>query len=267
MQKRGQVAVFVVIGLVIVILLVLLFAFRDTLVRIGKGQINTGEYLNSQLKDIQKNVIQKCAEDETFNAVKLYLDNGGKFTEPLNYLIYHGKKYRILCQNIPNDAKCLSSPLVINNVKEEFNSYLKEKISNCMDFKEFQDKNYELKLPSDLLLDVTINEDSLVVHVDYEIELVKDKFDVKSKKFVKKLDVPLGGVIKAVNQVLEFRNKYLVFDPVVFDAINRNKFVVDTNNPYPDELYTVYVSDYKSYKFPFAITSEGRYDRIEGSIR
>src|SRR3989344_4440590 len=101
MHKRGQVAVFVVIGIVVIVLLVLVFAFRDSITQITKNQVNTQEFLNSEIKDIQENVIEECVVRETFDAVNLFLKNGGEFTEPLNYLRYNGQNYRILCQNIP----------------------------------------------------------------------------------------------------------------------------------------------------------------------
>ena len=91
MDKRGQVAVFVVIGVVLIIVLVLLFAFRDAFIGVVKGQIDTEKYLSNQLNDIQKNVIEECVVSETLDGVKLYLSNGGGFSEPLDHLIYHGK--------------------------------------------------------------------------------------------------------------------------------------------------------------------------------
>ena len=265
MQKRGQVAVFVVIGIAVVILFVLLFYYKNTLIGAAKSKINTEQYLNDQLADIQKNVIEKCAISETNDAIKLFLDDGGEFSEPLNFLKYHEKKYRILCQNIPGKGICLSSPLTVSKVNEQFTKYLKEKINNCMDFTDFENNNYQVIYPDELGLSTTLNLDSFIVELNYPVELSKNEFKVKGQKVTKTFDVPLGEIIKEVNGVLDFRAKFNIFDPVTYALISHNKYDVTVNKPYPDEVYDAVLTDNPNYHFYFAITGEGRYDRLEGS--
>jgi len=265
MQKRGQVAVFVVIGIAVVILFVLLFYYRNTLISAAKGTVDTEQYLNDQLINIQEEIIEKCVVSETNDAIKLFLDNGGQFVDPLNFLRYNEKKYRILCQNIPGKETCLSSPLSLTKVSEDFNFYLKDKISNCLDFSEFEDKNYELIYPDELELNTAVNLDSVIVESNYPVELTRNEFSVKSEKVVKTFNVPLGDIIKAVNGVLDWRTKIGAFNPLLYGVNSHNKYIVDVKKPYPDEVYDVSLSAFPDYHFVFAITDEGRYDRLEGS--
>jgi len=264
MQKRGQVAVFVVIGIAVVIFFALIFMYKDVLINKAKSEINTPQYLNDKIKNIQEEVIEECVDLETKDAIDLLLKNTGKFEEPVNYLIYNGKKHRVLCQNIPDEASCLSTPLSSIKINEKLNEYLKEKINNCLDFSDFENENYKLNLPEDFELETQINFYNLVVNLNYEIELVRDDYKVKSNNVIKSFDIPLGELIKAVNDVLEFRTRFGTFDPVVFGANSHSKYIAEMKKPYPDEIYTVYLTEYPDYKISFAVTSEGRYDRLEG---
>lgn len=265
MQKRGQVAIFVVIGIAVLIVFILLFTFRDAIVGITKKQIDTEQYLNDQLLTIQREVIDKCVVDETNNAVNLFLKNGGQFNEPSNYLKYSTIKYKVLCQNIPGSQNCLSTPISIKKINEDFNSYLKDNVFQCMDFTDFQNDNYELILPDEFLLNVQINSNDILVEADYVVELKRDQYDVKGKKVTETFDIPLGEIIEATNGVLDFRSKFGIFDPVVYDATSHSKYEVTVEKPYPDEVYDVSLREYPNFHFKFAITSEGRYDRLETS--
>src|SRR3989338_3570159 len=166
MKKRGQIAVFVVIGIVILLVLVLLFAFKDKLGEaIRKEPTNVQEYLNLQLEDIKKEY-SRCVGSETRNAIKLLIKNAGEFNISTNYIRYAGENYPVLCsqfkdQNLRNG--CLARPIFTFEAEEKLNDYLNDEVKSCLNLNSFRNKDYDLNL-SEQNLSVKIFEDHILVN-------------------------------------------------------------------------------------------------------
>ncbi len=252
MQKRGQVAAFVIIGIVLIIALMLVFFLRGRLREEYSKIINKQEYLNSQLGEIQ-NVIDKCIVKETNNAANLIGDSGGYFN-PVSYVSYHGKKISILCNNIPDDKKCNAKPLNIEDVNKRFNEYLKNKVKNCINLNAFENQKYTLTKGQFDLVNY-IQNDRILVEVNYPITLKLDEFEVKKAKFTKKLSIPLGTAIMLANEIISSEAISGEFDVMTASLLSRGMFTIRQRNSYPAKIYIIDLWDGK-YKFNLAIEGE-----------
>lgn len=260
MHKRGQIAVFVVVGVVLIILIGLIFYFRDNLTKaLREKPTNVQEYLTQQLSDIKKE-IGRCATKETSDASKLLMENGGNFDLSFDFIRHKGVDYAILCREFEDSDGCLSEPILISKLSEKLNNYLPDKINKCLNLEEFKNNDYTLKLGSvDINTDVT--DDFILANVDYSIELKKNAYSVKENNFVYKLDIPLGSLTKAANNLVQKKAIGEDIDPILFGLLSMNKYSIKIKKPYPDELYDLSLSANQDYHFYFAIEGTGRYPR------
>src|SRR3989344_192491 len=244
MQKRGQVAIFVIIGVIIVIAFAILFFVKQENVGLGRSQINNEEFLSSEIKTIQHEVLDNCAQEQIKSAVKIYLENGGGFEEPDNYIKDNGKKYRILCQKIPNTENCLMQPLITNIFSKQLNDYIYDKIDNCIDFSEYEDRGYVINIQEDLTIDITITDDTINLNIKYPFTIERQGVILSSDGTQYRLALPVGDLFKAVNYILGQESIYGTVDIVNYQITNLNKYKMQIKKPYPDKLYEISLTDY-----------------------
>src|SRR3989344_6673926 len=117
--KRGQIAIWVIIGIVIVGSIILVYIF----VQNGQGvTARTGEGQDT------KSFVENCVSQELDNIEEEVILQGG-FLEPVNYRIYNNVKVPYLCQNLGNYDPCIQQhPLYLDEIKEQLKNHLNEKI-------------------------------------------------------------------------------------------------------------------------------------------
>lgn len=260
MKKRGQATVFVVIGITLVILIFLLLFFKENITKaIQREPTDPQQYLSQQLNDIKKE-LGKCVSSETSEASKILMSNSGSFDRDFNYLVYSGKKYPILCRELEDQKGCLSEPLIVPDFQESLNKKLPGMIKNCLNLEAFENRDYEVDT-GDLEVNSMIKDSSILVDVDFSIELKKGIYSVKENKFIYSLDIPLGDLIKVVNELIQKEAGGEDVDPIYYMLLNKNKYKIDVKKPYPDKLYEISLSNNDNYVFYFAVEGIGRFER------
>ncbi len=252
MQKRGQVAIFIIVGIVLISALVLVFFFRDSLREGFKNIVNKEEYANSQFNEIQT-MIEKCIDKETVKKVNLLGEQGGYFN-PLNYDNYYGKKVTILCDNVAGKDYCLAKPLDLEDVNLRLNKELKFSVKNCINLEPYTGKNYLLNTGT-FDLQSEINPDNVLVTVNYPVKIKYDEVEVKKDTFIKKVKVPLGNAVILTNTILNSEATNGEFDALVAGFISKGIFTVEKRKSYPNKIYILDFGNGK-YKFNFAIEGE-----------
>ena len=265
-MKRGQVSVFVVIGIIALAIILLVFFFRNSIVEtIRHEPTNYQDYLGQQLDDIKREV-GKCVTQETNNAIDLLIKNGGDFRRDFGYINYINITYPILCREINATQSCLFQPILISEMKDKLNKKLTQDIKKCINLKSFKNKDYVLTSGN---LDVSSNilNDKIVVDIDMPIKLMKDSYIVESKNMIYSLDIPLGELIKLANDLVQIKAGGSEINPLLYNILHYNKYFIEVRKPYPDEIYVVWIIGKEKYKFYFAIEGIGRYERPGGRIR
>lgn len=267
MEKRGQVAVFVVVGLVIIIVMVLLFTFKDKLIESVREQpADQQMYLQGQLKDI-KDQIGDCADKETKEAAKLLMKNGGYFEKPFNYITYSNLSYPILCRKINGSNSCLSEPVLTTAMVLRLQGYLPKKLNRCINLEDFRNKDYVLTSGNLTVEDIKIFEDSMILKIKVPIKLTKGSYSAQASSFSYELNIPLGGLTNSVNKLVQTKANGTEINTLTFTLFSMNKYIVHVRKPYPDELYDVTLGTGEDYHFYFAIEGIGRFERGADRIR
>lgn len=129
MNKRGQVTLFIIIAIVIIVLGILIFLFYPKIKALTElGAKNPSAF------------IQSCMEDEIENAVETLSLQGGSIN-PEHYYLYEDNKIEYLCYINEDYAPCVvQQPMLVQHIESEIKNEIQDEAEAC-----FQDlkKTYE----------------------------------------------------------------------------------------------------------------------------
>jgi len=254
MEKRGQVTLFVVLGIVIVVLLVLLLYARQTFLFPA-----TPENLNEILDAIEENIIECITDvgDEPIRRVGLQ----GGYLEPSTdtFRLFNDTQISYLCYDIPRKAECRNRLLLISDMESQLNNALKARVLSCMvDVKSLaKRKPITIETPKELELLTKINIRDIDVTVDYPVIIIskKDETTVKRDKFTKTFNYPLGDLYNVMHDIIDSETEQGEFDQLLYMIAKKAEYKIYKNRPYPDKLYALQRSD-NSYQFQFFVQGE-----------
>ncbi|MEW6063454.1 MAG: hypothetical protein AB1571_03760 [Nanoarchaeota archaeon] len=248
MEKRGQVTLFIILGIVILTVIVLVFFLRDTIVEKALGPSGTKRIISNEADNIKDEIV-KCIDEKARPALEILGKQGGSFN-PQKYRLYNGNKVNYLCYNIPNDNKCLNQMLLKSKLEAELNTYLSREIFSCIDISSFAGTTEittgEFKINSE------IGDDGVLVNVDYPITIKKKEITQSISEFSKQVDIPLGKIVVAVNDILNDEASGRGFDIVGYVKAKKSLYDISVRQPSPDKVYIVNVYG-DEYKLQFAI--------------
>ncbi len=250
MEKRGQVTTFMIIGLVIIIAIIVLFFFKNSIYESILGEQATRNILNNKIESIDRH-IKQCVEEETRPALILLGKQGGNF-DPVDYILFKDNKISYLCFQIPESEMCENHMLTEKQLEDELYGYLFERLQSCIDVNSFRDDNaYDINV-GEFDFDININDENVLFNVTYPLTLERKGVRLSVENFDSKLDIPLGLIQDAVKDILESESNLGVFDPVGYTLTNGNEYVIYVYKVYPDTIYKVKQKD-SNYEFQFAI--------------
>jgi len=186
MQKRGQVSVFIIIGILIIAAIVFAFVLFRSFQEKAREITNPQEYLNQQLQDIKK-VVVKCIDDSSSDALKKLSLQGGYF-DPVKYTDYYGNKIAFLCYKIKADENCYNMMFTRREIEDQLMPVLKDGIKKCVDLGlvSFQSKDYSLST-GDYGFDFVFSDEALLVNLNYPVTLTKGNITQVQDKFTREV--------------------------------------------------------------------------------
>ena len=186
MQKSGQVSLFIVIGLVIIIAMIFVFFLFRSFQEKAREITNPQEYLKSQVNDIKK-VISKCIDESSREALTKISLQGGHFN-PVKHVDYNGNKVSFLCYKIKSDEPCYNMMFTRKDIEEELAPVLRNNIKKCVDLSliSFKNKDYSLST-GEFNFNFNFNDDALLVTLNYPVTLVKNDIEEIQDKFTKEI--------------------------------------------------------------------------------
>tara|TARA_Y100000310_G_scaffold63517_1_gene58943 strand:- start:2023 stop:2796 length:774 start_codon:yes stop_codon:yes gene_type:complete len=179
MRNKGQVAVFVIVGVLLVAAIALFFLFRS-----GKiPSIVVGFEEDPQL------FLESCIESKISKGADLLLKQGGN----INPLLYKTFKFgeegyqniSYLCYTSKNYVPCVNQePVLIKHLEDEISTYIGEDLEECFsDWKTNMEKqNYKVNLGS-LNYSVNLEPNQIIVEANRGISLNKKEESFQYEEF------------------------------------------------------------------------------------
>ena len=216
-DKRGQVTIFVIIAIVIVVIGVLIYSFRGVIVN---------EKIPQDVEPI-KEKFMGCVEDSLSLGVSLLESNGGYIEttrfEPGSRYQPFSSKLDFAGVNVPYWYYYSASGLPkeqrpsIDIMERQLESFVSEKVKDC-DFEEFVAQGYSISIGDS---SANVNVDSDFVDIDLNTELVVKKGDVVSSLTDHSLryNSYLGLLFEEANSFYEKERSELFLEDYGIDAL------------------------------------------------
>ncbi len=262
MHKRGQVTIFAIIGIIIIVLVVLFLFVRDR-VYIGPA---TQQDLETELIPIQEH-IEECLLEKAEPRLIEIGKNGGYLTPAANtYRLYKGDTVSYLCYNIKDKDYCRPRVLRIKDMEEQLEEALKRDLGSCINVQAFRKIGTNLQ-SGQLALDIVIGEDGVTVNANLPVKISKGDSFAEIKDHFVNIEVPLGRLYDAMRDVVNAEATNGDFDWLLYSAAktqltNKLYYVTRADQPYPDKFYMLTIKDFPnqegSYIFQFFVEGEPR---------
>jgi len=263
MNKRGQVTIFAIIGIVLIVIIIL-FLFIRSKVYIGPA---TQQDLEVELVPIKEHV-EECLLDKSEQRLKQLGLQGGYIKTPENtYRSYKDNRISYLCYNIEDRPYCRQRILRLSDMEQELAGILEEElITQCLNIQRFRKIGTGLQ-QGRLKLDVDVGEDSVLIKADFPVTISKGDAGAELKQFSANVEVPLGRLYNVARDILNAEAEAGDFDTTLYSyaktqLTNKLYYVTKADQPYPDELYILTIKDFPrqegSYIFQFFVQGEPR---------
>jgi len=199
LNRKSQVTIFIIAGVVLIALVALLFLFR------GKNIIE----VFTPGASTPETYIEKCVKEASSNAIDIMLGHGG-YIDPKNSILYQDKNIQYLCYTNKYYYPCVNQePMYITRLEEEIKGYIKDKVEDCFYSlkQDYEGKNYVVSLgTSNLKVDLIPKQVEIII--DKKVEIAKNEQTERFDSFKVKFNNPLYDLalvaIEAVNQEARF---------------------------------------------------------------
>jgi len=252
MHKRGQITVFVILGILIIAVLGLIFYLYNLRAVPEVEKISEFDFSRTE---VLKNYIEGCIEKSGDEALALVGKQGGEIN-PGFYLSYYGNKVSYICYTTEYASCYNKKPFLLNYVQNEIDTYVTRKITSCINDLDnvVKNKGYTMQ-KGNLDIKTIINPYSTSINVNYPIAIKSNTgAQVQQSSFVKTFNAPLGRLIKAAEDIVnqEIKNPQGV---VFYNAyvLSQNGEISIQRDTYANtEIYIINAQN-NPYKFQFAL--------------
>ena len=237
--KKGQITIFITLGIVLFIIFVIVFLVRADLI----GKLIREQRIDPNLKDINARVTS-CMETIGNSGLELIGLQGGKVTlRPDTYLSIENLQISYLGMHSTNLVP------QINQIENELSLFMKDNLIKCAE--EFKFQPYEVKY-SNIIPKTEIKDDKVIFEVNWPIVLTKNeknyklssfRYETPEKNTENKKMIRLGHIVNIAREIVD--NLCVTRDKVKEFDVN-----IDYTNYEDDILYIIEDND---YHFAFAI--------------
>jgi len=242
MEKKGQVTLFVIIALIIVVSGTLVFTLSGGIRSLSDAENNPRLFL----KD--------CVEDTLENFVYNASMNGGSLN-PEFYHDYYGSKVEYLCSASRNYASCVvQRPFIQQYMEEELTKAIEPKLMSCIDALEDNFKGKNFQVSSEFKgYNVSILPKRISLNVNYDLSLVKTETN-RYSEFTINLNNNLYELVGVARSIIEWETLLGDAEIKEYSAIYHDLDI--RKNRVEDEVKIYTIEDRRTKdKFQFATRS------------
>ncbi len=212
-KKRGQVTIFIIIGIAIIAVGILLYFFYPNIkARFGETIKNPQAYM------------QSCLEENTYDIINKISLQGGS-VKPQHYFLYEDSKIEYLCYTNEYYKECVVQiPFIEDYVEEQIHDAINKKVDECFNSME---KSFEKR--------------------GYKVNLKKGNFsvDIEPKKVIIKLNSKLN--LKKENTE-EYDSMRVIVDSHLYEFVNIAQSILAWEVRFGDSETTAFMNYYPQLK-------------------
>lgn len=251
MNKRGQVTIFIILGVVLLVVVILLFFARDLFIFGRTSPEDDSRFLSSQVEPL-KGYVQNCANIISLKGIRLIALQGGYF-KPYKYQVLGLYNVSYACFR-KNGAYINILPLM-SDLEGEFSNYINDKSTqeefySCInDFKPFRDKKLKVEEASKAKISSSVGFEKVGIFVFYPLTLSKGDVSTSVDKITFDILIGLGKAHKVASDVVNAQCNDREFD---IDSYVIDNFGLASISPqyYNDNTYWYLSTITKEEEYP-----------------
>lgn len=206
LNKKGQMMIWVIVALGLVIIIIIFFLFRGGVVKPG---------IEERVEEDPRGFISDCTERYADESVDIMLPQGG-FIEPEHAKMYEGINVSYLCYNSGNYNPCINEhPLLVNEIKNEMKDYIVPRVEQCFnDYKtEIEKRQGKVDLGT-MALGINFAPDRIFVSIDRDVNLRIKEQSYNYNKFDIEMISPVYNLARVAMEIASQEAKYCYFEYV-----------------------------------------------------
>lgn len=226
-NKFGQVTIFIIIGLILVIaLIIVFFLFKPLEVRVVDENNPQG-------------FIESCTRQATEEAIDLLSERGGDIA-PRGYVSYEGEDIKYLCYNERFYEACVNQrPLLIEHIEDQITGHITPIVADCFfDLRQSLGNRYDIE-ESEMVIETRLHPGQVTVKIDKNFKLIRGGDVTDFNQFRMNMVHPLYHFAKISMEIVNQEITYCNFDELGYNILHPEfdvrKFI--TGNT--DIIYTV----------------------------
>jgi hypothetical protein len=211
MEKRGQIALWVILALAIAGIVLLFFTFGRSIISSKGTQFNPQQ------------AVELCIKDIVNEAVDKMLPQGG-FLEPEHYKLYNETKMTYLCE-IPEDFEpCINlHPMLLTEIREEIKKYVEPKIESCFEpmEKQAREKKIDITLGA-LEWGIALAPKKIIMNVTRETKITEKEETRTIDDYSLEIPNPVYDMALVAANIVDSESTSCNFDYVSYMLMNKN---------------------------------------------
>jgi len=210
--KRGQITIFVIIGIVIVVGIIMIVYFM------GKAKVDSPSSLTPKF------FVDKCVRDSVGKSVEKMLLNGGE-ASPSQVILYNGSEWNYLCYQVGFYQGCYNlHPMLEMQIEKEIEEDTSEEVQGCFNSmrEDFENRGFNVDGGA----------------TTYSIDILPGNVKIN---LVKNVDISKGG---ASQNIVDFSTK--ISSPI-YDLVQVSRDIVNSESEYCNFEYNGYMILYPKY--------------------
>lgn len=254
MNKRGQVTLFIILGIVLVVVILLVTVFKGDVIE-GIYREESDENLVSGQVETVRSFVEDCIAETGNEVIEIIGRQGGDLEPGLSHYVY-GDQVAYLCY-AETFTSCYSRrPFLIEHMEEQISEYIQVNLDSCLQgFSSWENRGYTIEAGAYNVETVIGNYDTVVV-VSYPtpIKITKGDAVAEENRFSKSFNVPLGKLANVAKSIV---NKEMtqplgqVFTLAIVD-LYKGEVEIQRITHIDSEIYILNLRD-DDYKFQFAV--------------
>lgn len=231
MQKRGQVTVFIVVGIVILVVFGLVFALRGNILEQSFENEMNSIIVPQQLMPV-KSYLDSCLKDVVSDGVRIIGEQGGYIDIPEDIT------YRSATNPFSNSLQLFGDAEVAywhyetaneierqqiptkKQMEAELEEYVDENFKDCFYFLDsFEEEGFEIDLPKSVNTEISIKDNVVQVKVLSEVLVSLKEVNKNINKHMVIVDSRLGEMYDLAVNVMEKENKDLFLEEKTIDMM------------------------------------------------
>ncbi len=228
LSKRGQVTVFIILGIILVASGIVLYVTQDYLFASDWQRARMESLVvPNQVQPLQA-YVSSCIQDLGYKAVSLLGQQSGYLNLPpstveiselnlfSNALSFGpGVTIPYWYYQTPNTVDTVAVPTLFS-MAEDIALYIDEHLLACV--QAYEDEHLQLDfVPSSTTVEIT--DEEVLFSVEFPFTVTSETLTFTFDSFYEQIDVPLGNLFSLAYQIFDFANSNLFFEEMTFDMM------------------------------------------------